>query len=486
MEIDYENPKTLESPHGESLFKGNLDLKIRKRVFIIMVCINALLNYDTGVIPASLTQLESEMSLTYQQQAAIGSLIYIGVCTASFVVSMVFQRYSASKVITFMLIINSSFCFLFSFSYNITTMYIARLGMGFTQAFCVIYAPVWTNEFSPSDKCTRWMGILQCAVPLGVVLGYSVASLFQTFGVSFFNWRLAIRIQAILEIPLIYFLRSIDKKYIDIVNPSNLVSAGEKSPRGIEVRMDNISLTNLPGFCQQLKMLASNLIFVFLTLSLCCMFFVVTGIQYWITKYMEQGLNANPVLVIVGFVIISTTAPILGVCTGGYVADYYGGYKGRNIITAVKTCVGFGLLGFFFAVPSCFVKFVVVEIILLWFLLFFGGCIIPSATGIIVNSMPKELQSSSSSVSQLFFNFGGFFLSPILSAAVMDQFKDKIEALTWGFRFTLSWSLGSLVFILAAYLIILKDFSKYEMQNDISDPIEDADHILQLARRVKP
>lgn len=86
--------------------------------------------------------------------------------------------------------------------------------------------------------------------------------------------------QALLEIPLIVALSSIDKRFIDIIHPENIVSCGEKSPRGNEVRMDNISLTNLPGFFFQLKMLAHNWIFIFLTLALCSMFFVVSGIQY--------------------------------------------------------------------------------------------------------------------------------------------------------------------------------------------------------------
>ena len=194
------------------------------------------------------------------------------------------------------------------------------------------------------------------------------------------------------------------------------------------------------------------------------MFFVVSGIQYWVTLYMLKTLNANPILVVVGFVVISTTAPILGVLTGGYVADYYGGYKGKNIRTAVRICVVFGLLAFVVAVPAGFVRYVVGEIVLLWMLLFFGGCVLPAATGITVNSMPKEYQSSSSAVSQLAFNLGGFFLSPVLSATIMDQFDNEIEALTWGFRFTLACSVISLGFALATYYVIVREGSMYMVQ----------------------
>jgi len=57
---------------------------------------------------------------------------------------------------------------------------------------------------------------------------------------------------------------------------------------------------------------------------------------------------------------------------------------------------------------------------LLWSLLFFGAALIPTATGVVVNSVSREHQAASSSMSQLIFNLGGYFLAPVLSAAVMD------------------------------------------------------------------
>ncbi|OMJ84676.1 hypothetical protein SteCoe_14132 [Stentor coeruleus] len=472
----------------ENLSGQVINSKIRTRVFFIMVCANALLNYDTGVIPASLDHLDIGSKLSHSEQAAIGSLVYFGICTSSLIVSIVFQRFSASKVLIIMLIFNSIFCLLFSFSYNVYFMYITRFGMGFTQAFSVIYAPVWTNEFAPCGICTRWMGILQCAVPLGVVFGYGIASLFNSLNIPFLDWRFAIQLQAVFEIPIILSLKFIDKSYIDIINPQDLVSSGEKSQRGKEVRIDTISLTHLSGFCEQMKMLYKNQIFIFLTLSLCCMFFVVSGIQYWITQYCIKVLHAKKIFVIIGFIIISTTAPIFGVITGGWVTDYYGGYKGKNILTAMRICFAFGSMAFISAIPSCFVQTVFVEIFLLWLLLFFGGCIVPAATGIIVNSVHKEFQSSSSSISQLIFNFGGFFLSPLMSAVIMDLFTDEIDALTWGFRFTLSASFLSLVFIGLAFSVIIKGEIRYKVQSENSEVVEDnsLENLQEIIRRVKP
>jgi sugar phosphate permease len=237
-----------------------------------------------------------------------------------------------------------------------------------------------------------------------------------------------------------------------------------------------------------MKMLVQNLVFVFLTLALCCLFFVVSGIQYWVTLYMRHVLDAPRGTVIIGFVLISTTAPILGVLTGGYVSDYYGGYKGKNLQTAMKICIGFGVMAFFAAVPSGYVTHIVLEIFLLWFLLFFGACVVPSATGIIVNTMPKEFQSSSSAVSQLVYNLAGFFLAPVLSALIMDRVEGREKALTVGFRFCLSFSLLSLVFAVLTYLAILRREKGNVVKDNSFEYVEyEAEDVqAEIARRVKP
>jgi len=97
----------------------------------------------------------------------IGSLVYVGLSAASLFVSPTFQRFQAKNVLGFMLLLKAIFCGLFSVYSNMMVLYALRLLMGITQAFCVIYAPVWVNEFSPKDRSTTWMGTLHAFVPIG-------------------------------------------------------------------------------------------------------------------------------------------------------------------------------------------------------------------------------------------------------------------------------------------------------------------------------
>lgn len=90
------------------------------------------------------------------------------------------------------------------------------------------------------------------------------------------------------------------------------------------------------------------------------------------------------------------------------------------MLTAIKLCAGFGTLALLFAAPIGFMSSIVYIMPLLWSLLFFGAALIPTATGVVVNSVSREHQAASSSMSQLIFNLGGFFCAPVISAAVMD------------------------------------------------------------------
>lgn len=169
-----------------------------------------------------------------------------------------------------------------------------------------------------------------------------------------------------------------------------------------------------------LQELVTNWVFIFTTCSLCCLYFVVTGIQFWMTAYCIKVLDEDPSVVTFFYSVVSITAPIPGAAMGGYLADKNGGYKGRNVLTAIKLCAAFGTLAFIFAAPIGFLSNIVYIMPLLWSLLFFGAALIPTATGVVVNSVSRENQAASSSMSQLIFNLGGYFLSPVLSAAVMD------------------------------------------------------------------
>lgn len=63
------------------------------------------------------------------------------------------------------------------------------------------------------------------------------------------------------------------------------------------------------------------------------------------------------------------------------------------------------------AVPIPFVDFKVFAF-LIWFLLFFGGFLLPQVTGIMLNSVEESKRTSANSIANLFYNLFGYLPAP--------------------------------------------------------------------------
>ena len=67
--------------------------------------------------------------------------------------------------------------------------------------------------------------------------------------------------------------------------------------------------------------------FLKLCASLTFLYYVVTGIQYWVPAYMMKVLDIEPDLAAWYFAALSFTAPISGVVIGGIMTQSFGGYS---------------------------------------------------------------------------------------------------------------------------------------------------------------
>jgi MFS transporter, Spinster family, sphingosine-1-phosphate transporter len=75
-----------------------------------------------------------------------------------------------------------------------------------------------------------------------------------------------------------------------------------------------------------MKLVLSNKVFLFVTLATSCLYFVITGIQFWITDYMITILHYNPDTVFITFTTACISGPTIGVFVGGVVTHKLGGY----------------------------------------------------------------------------------------------------------------------------------------------------------------
>jgi MFS family permease len=195
---------------------------------------------------------------------------------------------------------------------------------------------------------------------------------------------------------------------------------------------------------QQLKQLFASSLWLCLTLALCSVYFVVTGVQFWITDYAtlakeEGGLGADAQTVVFIFSAASVTGPVLGVFLGGILIDKQGGYKddpnssdpsGTAAHRTLKTCGVFAVGCLVGAFPAAFSNDFNTVMVALWVVLFFGGAIVSPATGVCINAVPAQLRSFGSAIAMFLYNLLGYAAAPMIGGFV----AEVTGSLKWGYR----------------------------------------------------
>ncbi|KAL8455889.1 hypothetical protein Emag_000263 [Eimeria magna] len=311
----------------------------------------------------------------------------------------------------------------------------------------VVYFPVWVDDFAPEGQVTRWMSYTQLAGIGGTVGGYFFGGVFSRFtgpsGES--KWRTPFFVQSVALIPVVLLLAAL---------PASL---------------------NFSAALIEVKSLLRNPLYVVVTLGMSALYFVVTGIQFWVTEFLVSVLHFQKLSVVALSTFCFLTAPTSGVWFGGYVCDLCGGYRGGGQQrVAVRVTTLFAGIGATLAVSCIYVESFILFAILIWGCLFFGAALVPVAVGIQLASVPFHQRSIS-------YNMFGWFSAPLVSGVVMD-FIDwchpaggKELALRFGFEMIL-W-------------VTLVGFVLFAVANTLTFPSEDIEKEeleLQLARTRMP
>ena len=94
----------------------------------------------------------------------------------------------------------------------------------------------------------------------------------------------------------------------------------------------------------------------------------------------------------------------------------------------------------------------------MWLTLFFGGGIVPVLTNVIINSVPKKLEASGNSITNLLSNLLGYLPAPYVYGILNDIIQDKGRI---SMRFNMWYSILGVIFIsLATYYYNKKESQK--------------------------
>lgn len=423
---------------------------------------------DHGIIPAATKEIMSDMDISEFELGLLGSLVYLGLVAGSITASMTFQNYSAKRILLFTGFGNVISLFIFPNSSNLFFLCLSRITTGYFQVFFVIYFPVWIDIHGKELK-TKWLTLLQMSVVIGIFLGYAVTALF----VQFISWHASFYLQIVMLITCMTRFLLFKEEDVSVgghtqaasmaltfdaedhylpaisgtmfVSPDtnqdyNLADSSPTTPKEGLMEEDSLGGSpekNRPSLRKNLRILWKNEIYRWEMLSLTCLYFVVTGLQFWVSDYWRSVLGVEKETVFLVFSMITCTGPTLGVILGGLILDKLGGYTGKHAVDFILVS---GLMSSISGIPVPFLDSFPGCIFCLWFQMFFGGAIMPAVTGVMISSVPKSMRAVGNSIAQLVGNLLGFGPAPFLYGFVINitggdtsRFGMALMSL-WGFQ----------------------------------------------------
>eukprot|EP00123_Amoebidium_parasiticum_P000947 comp11898_c0_seq1/m.6546 comp11898_c0_seq1/g.6546 ORF comp11898_c0_seq1/g.6546 comp11898_c0_seq1/m.6546 type:complete len:592 (-) comp11898_c0_seq1:164-1939(-) len=445
-----------ESDDGVTSQKS-LPMGGRRKVFFLFCLLNVFVTYDSGAISASLSELQNKYELSKSEAGLIGSLVYLGLTAGSLVAGPALTHWQPKWVLVFSLLLNIVCAVAFAAANDSMMLLATRFLIGVSQAFIAIYAPVWVDEFSPKESCTLWMSLIQGGVPIGVMVGYVFSGYMTANGLEV---CVPFYVQAVCLLPLTIALACVPVAYIDTRVSCSLrkeqyqhmpikdvlqevADSSVKQPP----RVDVVTQENGKDVWLNVKALLRSQTFLYVTFGMCSLYFVVTGLQLWVTEYMVSVLHADKNAVVTAFALTCATGPIVGVLCGGLLLDRLGGYQGRQgveLACKMSFLMGIAAVGCSYAI--IFVESFWWVVGLIWMLLFFGGAIVPAGTGIIMSSVPRPMRSFASSLSTMIYNLLGYFAGPTMVGIL----ADLLGGTEWGFKIVVGWAItGPIMFAFA-------------------------------------
>ena len=398
----------------------SLSPKGRDIVFYFFLISNILISMDHGSIPASVNELR--LLTTYDQSIGLfGSLVYFGNIIGSMIFFSIMDKYSRKTLLIISLLGNSICLFTFVIFSNMIFLFLNRVLVGTLQAYITIYMPIWCNQYGLKTKRNYMIALIQLVSPIGVFFGYFIASVGianQIYG----GWKFAFVVQAILIFILtICFLfcpeNFFAKEYLSIgENKEEEKIIYKKITISREEKNNNLN------YFAKLKILMNYKVYIFSVISLSTLIYIITGVQYWVSDYLESVLGVlSPKDRLFLFTLACFTAPVMGVLLGPLIQDKF---CQTNMQKSLIFCSILGFLASVFSIPAPITLNLFYFIVLMWFILFFGGGIVPILTSIIINSVPKNLITSANSLTNFMTNALGYLPSPYIYGILSDIYGD--------------------------------------------------------------
>ena len=311
-----------------------------------------------------------------------------------------------------------------------------RIIFGIFQSYVFIYFPLWCNQYGITNKSSIMLSFGQLTFPIGVLLGYVIGSICITINKDN-GWKYSFVIQSIVVfimiIPFFYAPESVFEVKYESFQDSNRnnnkilfrISSTIIEEIDTDENMNNIlkvATISKKELFEILKKIMKQKIFISSVFALSCLYFCITGLQYWGSDYMNRVLRVHsPERRLLYFSLICFSSPTIGVILGGYILNYLQGFENKKVF---DLCFILSILTFINAILSLLSQNIIFFVIFACIAFLIGGAIMPILTGIVITSLPLNLSASGNSFQLFIGTLFGFLPAPYIYGAIQDIFKD--------------------------------------------------------------
>ena len=430
----------------------DLSPKGRNIVFILYLVSNVLISMDHGSIPASINELRQQLTSYDQSIGLFGSLVYFGYIIGSMIVFYYINTFDRKYLLLISLVGNTVCLITFVVIENIPFLFLNRIVVGILQSYITIYMPVWCNQYGLKTQRNYMIALIQLVSPIGIFLGYFIASICindQIYG----GWKFAFVVQGFLIFVLAICFLFVPKKFFSKYYYSiGDTEEEEKIVRKSDEEVLNSSQLENLQYWEKIKVLMDYKVFIYSMLAMSILIYIITGVQYWVTDYLDAilGIKSQKDRLFL-FTIACFTAPVLGVLIGTEIKNKF---CQQNMRKSLLFCSILGILGAICSIPVPITLSLFYFIIFMWLVLFFGAGIVPILTSIIINSVPEEHMASANSMTNLLTNALGYLPAPYVYGILSDISGD-LGVL--GMKVTMWISIAGMVFLCLATCVSFYD-----------------------------
>ena len=419
-----------------------INSKVKMTIFVTMVLISTMTNLDGGIIPRATEQIKTDLNIGETKIGYYGSIDYLGRMLGSLIFVVIINKTNRLYILTGTLILKG-ITLLIPFFFNVkfaplyTIIMVCRCISGFSQVYYTIYLPVWCDQYGTKSQNTIMIMFIQIGLPVGVVLGYGLAMLFNS------QWQLCFLIESLICFGLAVFIFSFPLVYFsqDLI----LVEGSEN-----ELKV-NPNIKKESSILSNLKEILSEMVYLFTGLSNSVVFFGMSVVQYWVDSYMENVLHAESGTRFIVFASVCVTSPPFGMLLGGLLGNYVGGYQNKK---AIVLCALFSIVSCVFAMLVGLFNTVAVFAVFMWLYFFLICGMTPLETGIIIDALPERLRGDGFSVMNFFLNI----LGNLPAASVYGMIYEKTEKTypNMAMMITMSYNIVGFIFVMLGMVFRFK------------------------------